>query len=146
MDDIYLAGKKQNISPTWKILMKDVELGEPRSFLDHVYLGCTQRECQKREDIVDKYKSMFESQNFCWWYGKIPEAQAPGKPETTTISSCSYDMEGHAKQCVDIYCEIANKTTQQLYKVATPCLDDHHLKEEEMDLLENCHKYAHNLF
>ena len=24
-----------------------------------------------------------------------------------------------------------NKTTEQLYKVATPCLDDHHLKEEE---------------
>ena len=26
-------GKKQNISPTWKILMKDVDLGEPTSFL-----------------------------------------------------------------------------------------------------------------
>ena len=29
-------------------------------------------------------------------------------------------------------CELANKTTQQLYKVSTPCIDDHHLKEEEM--------------
>ena len=27
--------------------------------------------------------------------------------------------------------KIAKKTTQQLYKVATPCLDDHHLKVEE---------------
>ena len=26
----------------------------------------------------------------------------------------------------------ANKTTQQLYKVSTPCIDDHHFKEEEM--------------
>ena len=25
-----------------------------------------------------------------------------------------------------------NKTTQQLYKVSTPCIDDHHFKEEEM--------------
>ena len=32
---------------------------------------------------------------------------------------------------VDI-CELANKTTQQLYKVSTPCNDDHHFKEEEM--------------
>ena len=24
------------------------------------------------------------------------------------------------------------KTTQQLYKVSTPCIDDHHFKEEEM--------------
>ena len=52
-------------------------------------------------------------------------------------SSCSYDMEGHAKKCVERYCELANKTTQQLYKVTTPCLDDHQFKEEELDLLEN---------
>ena len=30
------------------------------------------------------------------------------------------------------YCELANRTTQQLYKVCTPCIDDHHFKEEEM--------------
>ena len=28
--------------------------------------------------------------------------------------------------------ELANKTTQELYKVSTPCIDDHHFKEEEM--------------
>ena len=33
-----LAGKEQNINPTWKVLMKDIDLGEPTSFLDHVYL------------------------------------------------------------------------------------------------------------
>ena len=44
-----LAGTKHNISPTWKILMKDVDLGEPTSFLDHVYLGCTQRECMSNK-------------------------------------------------------------------------------------------------
>ena len=32
-----LAGKKQNINPMWKILNKEVDLGEPTSFLDHVY-------------------------------------------------------------------------------------------------------------
>ena len=26
----------------------------------------------------------------------------------------------------------AHKTTQQLYKVSTPCIDDHHFKEEEL--------------
>ena len=41
-------------------------------------------------------------------------------------------MEGHAKKCVERYCELANKTTQQLYKASTPCIDDHHFKEEEM--------------
>ena len=42
VNDTKLAGKKQNIDPMWKVLMKDVDLGEPTSFLDHVYLGCTQ--------------------------------------------------------------------------------------------------------
>ena len=35
------------------------------------------------------------------------------------------------KKCVQRYCELANKTTQQSHKVATPCMDDHQFKEEE---------------
>ena len=46
VDDIELAGKKQNIDPTWKVLNKEVDLGEPTSFFYHVYLGCTQRSNQ----------------------------------------------------------------------------------------------------
>ena len=61
VDAIKLAGKKQNIDPMWKLLMKEVDLGEPTSFPDHVDLGCTQRECQTRKDIVDNYRNMFES-------------------------------------------------------------------------------------
>ena len=41
-------------------------------------------------------------------------------------------MEGHAKKCVERYCELANKTTQQLYKVFTLCIDKHHFTEEEL--------------
>ena len=52
-------------------------------------------------------------------------------PQNLRISSWSYDMEGHAKKCVERYCELANKTTQQLHKVSTPCIDDHHFREEE---------------
>ena len=53
-------------------------------------------------------------------------------PQNLRISSWSYDMAGHAKKCVERYCELANKTTQQLCKVSTPCIDDHHFKEEEL--------------
>ena len=41
-------------------------------------------------------------------------------------------MEGLAKKWVERFCELANRTTQQLYKVSTPCIDDHHFQEEEM--------------
>ena len=61
VDDIKLAGKKQNLDPMWKVLNKEVDLGEPTSFLDHVYLGCTQRQCEKSKDIVDNCRTMFES-------------------------------------------------------------------------------------
>ena len=126
VDDIKLAGKKQNIDPMWKVLNKEVDLGEPTSFLDHVLLGCTQRQCEISKDIVDNYRTMFESRISAVWTEKLPF------PQNLRISSWSYDMEGHAKKCVERYCELANKTTQQLYKVSTPCIDDHHFKEEEM--------------
>ena len=69
---------------------------------------------------------MFESRISAGATEKLPCS------ENLSISSWSYDMEGHAKKCVERYCELANKTTQQLYKVSTPCIDDHHFKEGEM--------------
>ena len=44
-----------------KLLNQEVDLGEPTSFLDHVYLGCTQRQCEIRKNTVDNYRTMFES-------------------------------------------------------------------------------------
>ena len=134
--DIKLAGKKQNIVPMWKLLKKEVDLGEPTSFLDHVYLGCTQRQREISKDIVDNYRTMFESRISAGGTEKLRFS------ENLPIFSWSYDMEGHAKKCVERYCELANKTTQQLYKVSTPCIDDHHFKEQEMksdgDLSQVC--------
>ena len=37
VDDIKLAGENQNINPMWKVLNKEVDWGEPTSFLDHVF-------------------------------------------------------------------------------------------------------------
>ena len=61
VDDIKLAGKKQNVDPMWKVLNKELDLVEPTSFFDHVYLGCTRRQCEISKDIVDNYRTMFES-------------------------------------------------------------------------------------
>ena len=52
VDDIKLAGKKQNLDPMWKVLNKEVDLGEPTSFLDHVNLGCTQKTMLKYAKIL----------------------------------------------------------------------------------------------
>ena len=105
--------------------MKEVDLGEPTSFFDHVYLGCTQRECKISKDIVDKLQRFVSIQDISWRHGKLRYSE---KSESN-ISSWSCDTEGHAKKCVERYCELANKATEQLYKVATPCMDDHQQRE-----------------
>ena len=99
---------------------------------------CTQRQCEISKDIAENYRTMFESRISAGATEKLPCS------ENLSISLWSYDMEGHAKKCVERYCELANKTTQQLYKVSTPCLDD--FKEEELKsvgelsevMLSNC--------
>ena len=56
--------------------------------LDHVCLGCTRRECQTSKDIVDNYRSMFESRISA---GSVEKLQVQG-------NLTPYDMEGHAKK------------------------------------------------
>ena len=76
VDDIKLAGKKQNLDPMWKLLNKEVDLGEPTSFLDHVYLGCTQRQSEISKDIVDKLQNHVRIANF---RGESREITTPSK-------------------------------------------------------------------
>ena len=126
VEDIKLAGKKQNLDPMWKAINKEVDSGKPTSFLDHAHLGCTQRQCQISKDIVDNHRKIFESPISTMQAERLPF------PQNLRISSWSCDMAGHGKKCVERYCELANKMTHQLYKVFPPCIDDHHFKEEEM--------------
>ena len=123
VDDIKLAGKKQNINPMWK---RRSWFGRtniiPWSCIPGVYS-----------------KTMWNKQRYCWqlqnhvWITNFRRRNW----KITMLGKSGYffvvyDMEGHAKKCVERSCEMANKTTQQLYKVSTPCIDDHHFKEEEM--------------
>ena len=87
VDDVKLAGKKDNIDPMWKVLNKEVDLGEPTSFLDHAYLGCTQRQCEVSKDIVDNYRTMFESRISAGRVEKLPF------PQNLCISSWSLVMQ-----------------------------------------------------
>ena len=107
VDDIKPAGRKQNMHPMWKVRNKEVDLGEPTSFLDHVYLGCTHRQCEISKDIVDNYRTMFES--------RISATEKLPCSENLSISSWSCDMEGHAKKCVERYCELAKQRLNSMH-------------------------------
>ena len=144
VDDIKFVGEKQNIDPMWKVLHKEVDLGEPTFFLDHVYLGCTQRQCKISKGIVDNFRTTFESPISAEESEKLPF------PQNIPISSWSDDMAGHVMKCVERYCELTNETTQQLHKESTPCIDDNHFKEEETksvgELSNTCSQIVLNVY
>ena len=71
-----MSVKKQNMAPMWKKLMKNVDLDEPTSFLDHVYLGCTQRACFPNEIIIIEYREVFESRISAGATGKLPSGKS----------------------------------------------------------------------
>ena len=63
-----MAGEKQKMAPKWKKSMQKVDPDEPTSFLDHVNLVCTQRECKPNEIIV----AMFETRISAGATEKLP--------------------------------------------------------------------------
>ena len=65
--------------------------GRTNIILDHVYLGCTQRQCEISKDIVDNCRTMFEYRISAGSTETLPCS------ENLSISSWSNDMEGHAK-------------------------------------------------
>ena len=56
-------------------------------FLDHVQLGCTQRECKIGKIMVDNVRSMFESRISAGATEKLPETKASEKLDAETTSS-----------------------------------------------------------
>ena len=131
-----LAGKKQDIDFLWIILNKEVDFGTPTSFLDHIHLWWTQRQCDISKDKCGQWKSHVWITNFSGWTEKLPNS------ENLRISTFSYDFHGHAKKCVERHCEFANKTTKCLLRASMTI----HFKEEKGNLLDSCHKYAFKLF
>ena len=65
----------------------------------------------KKKNIVDNYRAMFESRISAVDTEKLPYS------ENFRTSSCSYDMQGHAKKCVN---DIVSWQRGRLYKVSTP--------------------------
>ena len=115
--------QKQNINPMWKVLVKEVDFGEPTSFFDHVYLGCTQRECETSKDIVDVWL-----QNLCW-------SDRKGTLFREIWRRHFLMFLRYGRWCQELCGAIlraGEQNVQQLNEVSTPCLDDHHFKEEEM--------------
>ena len=99
----------------WKKLMKNVDMDEPTSFHDRENLGRIERERKTNEINIDQYKEMSES--------RLPAGATRRLRGPTTWK----DMLKNALK------DNANKKTEQLYKVSSPCLDYHQFKKEELE-------------
>ena len=122
--------------------MKNVDIDEPTSFFDHVALGCTQRACKPNETIIEQDTKMFESRISA----RATEKYQDGRNLTQKQLHGLMMWEGHAKKCVERFCELANKKIEQIHKVSSPCLDDHQFKKEELESVGEYLKYAHKLY
>ena len=118
-----------NLALLWKKLMKDVDIEEQTLFLDHVYLGCTQRECKPNDKFIGQYNKMFES---CISAGVIGNYQ-DGTNLVQKVQRGPATWKEMLEKCMERYCELANKKTEQLHAVSHPCLDDHQIKKEELE-------------
>ena len=61
------------------------------------------------------------------------ERSAAFAPQSKKTKAYQYEMAGHAEQCVDRYCELANADVSELKRVATPCMDDAIIPPEDFE-------------
>ena len=93
--------------------------GEPTSFLDHVYFGLYSTTMRNKQRCLWTITgTMFES--------RISAGRSRETPIPLKIFVFLHGLLWHGWSCkrsvVERYCELANKTTQQLYNVSTPCI------------------------
>ena len=142
VNDIKMVGKKWNMAPMWKTWMKNVDLDEPTSYLDHGYLRCTQRECKPHETIIEQKMKMFESRFSLGATEKLPGWE---NPHAKTVA-WSYDVEKHAQKCVERH--IANWQTNKwsndtkFQALAWMIINS---SRKNSNQLEICQKFAHYL-
>ena len=113
--------------PCGRELMKNVDLDEPTSFLDHVYLGCTQRECKPNEMFCEN-KDVWITY-FCWSNWKITRLGKASRKDRRVVLR-------HGRTCSKMRWAILRAGKQKsgaTYKVSSPCLDDHQFEQEELE-------------
>ena len=121
---------------------KEVDLGEPTSFLDQVYLGCAQRECETSKDVEENYRNMFESGISAGAKEKLP---CSGKPTQTSPHG---PMIWKVMQR-NVWSDVASwrtKPPSNCTKLQLHVLMTINSRKKNWDLLENCQKDAHRLF
>ena len=118
--------------------MKNVDVDEPTSFRDHVYLGRIQRECKVNENVIEIstkkcLNHVFLLEQLKNYQGGKNLTQRPVRGHTTWKDTLKRALRG-------IVNWQTKREREQLYKVSTP---DHNFKEQfatsgEFSDVSNC--------
>ena len=119
----------------WKAIGKRVELEGATPLKDHVYLGCNHRNTNVDESQIAAKADLFRrittarvtdesginpkpEQEASMAMEKVMNAKNISTQSYEKLAkdtkAWSYDMEGHAIQCVERYCELAGKEIGKL--------------------------------
>ena len=118
-DDITKVGHRES---------KNIYLEDPTQLIYQENFGFTQRAAIDKVSIRPK-TDLFQ---------RISSSNADETPKRRVshtilkVSVWSYDMKGHAEQCVVIYFEVL---VSQLKHAALLCIVDHQLKKEDFDFV-----------
>ena len=123
VDDIKMAGMKQNMAPFVEIfcvifflVLRKMDLDEPTSFLDLENLGCTQSECIPNKVVMEERREMFESRISAGATEKLP-----GWEELHAKSvAWSHNVEGHAPNAPKVeekWCQRISCLTEGVYSI-----------------------------
>ena len=121
-----MAGKKQNLNRLWKKSMELLDVVQPTSLLDHVYLGCSQNECKSPDTYFDEYVKCSNHES--------PQEQL--KSDLFEQSHAKMIAFSYEKTCEEMHAttlRIGKQKRQQFFKVSTHCWDDHNFKKEELE-------------
>ena len=129
VDDIKMSVSSR-IYQKMTITGEKVAWKDPTPLLDEVYLGCIPREAQVNKRIVLETQFLFT---------KVITASkdvTSDESDNEHIIAWGCDIQGHAHKCVELCCELAHKTVDELHKVSRICIDDQQLKPEDLESVE----------
>ena len=120
--------RNKTLIPMWKVFNKEVDLGEPTSFFDHVYFGPALRDNVIWAKILWTItEPMFESRISAGATENLPLLK-----KFEYLFVVLWHGRSYEEMCGGAFVTWRTRRTQQLHKRSTPCIDDHHFKEEEM--------------
>ena len=109
-----------------------MEFEEPTPLIDQVYLGCLRRGATVDEQTI---RTNTESFRRIATSNVEDTHQKKISCNTEQVSSWSYDMKGQSKQCLEQFCELAEKSVSQLKQAETPCINGHQLEKDDVEVV-----------